>query len=160
MFPLLLIVMLGTFEVGNYFRDQHTLTKAVRDGARFAARQDFSNFDCSTNTANSANVVTPTKALVQTGVLASGGDLLAQWSGATFSVTVDCFGSVSTPGSGGTSVTTALGGIYRPASGTTVQAPVVTVVAELPYQPVLGAIGFNGWGLIIRAEQQAAVMGI
>lgn len=157
--PLLLIIMLGTFEVGNYFRDQHTLTKAVRDGARFAARQSFTNFDCGTGTADATNVVTPTQTLVQTGLLAGGGDLLPKWSSATFSVTVQCVTSVTT-GSGGSAVTTNLGGIYNPALGTTLNAPVVTVVAEIPYQPVLGAIGFKGWGLNLRAEQQAAVMGI
>jgi len=157
--PLLLIIMMGSFEVANYFRDQHTLTKAVRDGARFAARQEFSNFDCSGGTANATNVVTPTRNVVQTGLLANGGDLLPQWASATFSVTVQCFSSVTT-GSGAGSVTTNLGGIYNPVAGGTTNAPVVTVVAEIPYQPVLGAIGFKGWGLNIRAEQKAAVMGI
>ncbi len=32
--PLLLIIMAGGLEVGNYFMDEHRLVKAVRDGAR------------------------------------------------------------------------------------------------------------------------------
>ena len=30
---------------GNYFYNEHILVKAVRDGARYAARQDFANYD-------------------------------------------------------------------------------------------------------------------
>jgi Flp pilus assembly protein TadG len=150
--PLLLIIMMGSFEVGNYFRDEHTLTKAVRDGARFAARQEFSNFDCAAGTANATNVVTPTRNVVQTGLVANGNDLMPKWSAATFSVTVQCFTTVTPTGGAATNLT----GIYAGSAG----APVVTVMAELPYQPVLGSLGFKGWGLNLRAEQQAAVMGI
>ena len=35
-------------EIGNYFLDEHILVKAVRDGARFAARQNFSNYSACT----------------------------------------------------------------------------------------------------------------
>ena len=34
--PLLLIIMFGSFEIGNYFLNEHILVKAVRDGARVA----------------------------------------------------------------------------------------------------------------------------
>src|SRR6059058_2189248 len=61
--PLLLVLMLGCTELGNYFWNEHTLLKAVRDGARYAARQGFSNYpDCSTVATtlrdNTRNVVT------------------------------------------------------------------------------------------------------
>jgi len=47
--PLLLIIMFGSVELGNYFMNEHSLVKAVRDGARFAARQSFTSYpDCST----------------------------------------------------------------------------------------------------------------
>ena len=36
--PLLLALMLGSVELGNFFMDQHALTKQVRDGARYASR--------------------------------------------------------------------------------------------------------------------------
>src|SRR2546423_15363241 len=42
--PLLLMIMLGSTELGNYFMNEHSLVKAVRDGARFAARQGFTNY--------------------------------------------------------------------------------------------------------------------
>jgi hypothetical protein len=42
--PLLLIILFGSLELGNYFMNEHTLVKAVRDGARFAGRQTFTNY--------------------------------------------------------------------------------------------------------------------
>ena len=42
--PLLLVLMFSFAEAGNYVMNEHGLVKAVRDGARFAARQDFSNY--------------------------------------------------------------------------------------------------------------------
>ena len=58
--PLLLILMFGSFEVGKFFWDEHLVTKAVRDGARFAARQSFASMPCggpATNEAQIRNVV-------------------------------------------------------------------------------------------------------
>lgn len=156
--PLLLLIMIGSFELANYFRDQHTLTKAVRDGARYAARQPFNMYDCGSGTANSTAVVTPTKNLVQTGLLSGGGDLLAKWADATFTVSVACSTSVSTGvDAGGNPTSQSLSGIYRDNG---MGAPVVTVNVSLPYQPVLGSLGFSGWDISLNAEQRAAVMGI
>ena len=42
--PILLVLLFGSAELGNYFMNEHILVKAVRDGARYAARQDFTNF--------------------------------------------------------------------------------------------------------------------
>ena len=44
--PLLMILMLGAMELGHYFYSQHVVVKAVRDGARYASRHDFSNYTC------------------------------------------------------------------------------------------------------------------
>ena len=35
--PLLLVILFGAVELGNYFYNEHIVVKAVRDGARFAA---------------------------------------------------------------------------------------------------------------------------
>ena len=48
--PLLLILICGCAELGNYFLDEHRLIKAVRDGARYAARQDIGNFTACSGT--------------------------------------------------------------------------------------------------------------
>src|SRR5215469_7019327 len=113
--PLLLTIMFGSVELGNYFMDEHVLVKAVRDGARFAARQSFSNY-----TSCSGNVPTPgtagstnenTKLIVRKGTLDSTApDLLPNWGSATFTVTVSC-----TATAGGEDML----GIYRSRFGAT-----------------------------------------
>src|SRR3546814_13564998 len=45
--PMLIILMFGSFELGNYFLDEHVVLKAVRDGARYAARQNCTTMPCS-----------------------------------------------------------------------------------------------------------------
>lgn len=156
--PLLLIIMMGTVELGNYFLDEHVLVKAVRDGARFASRQSFTAFDCSSGTADQDAVVTPTENLVRTGSPSGGTDRLPGWSGATFSVTVACHTQVvSGQDSSGKPVSQTMSGIY---SGYSTGAPVVTVTASVPYSAVLGAFGFTGLGYSLNASEQAAVAGI
>ena len=66
--PLLLVLICGSVELGNYFLDEHRLIKAVRDGARFAARQDLSYFTgCSGNPGGT--VVSDTQNIVMSGLL-------------------------------------------------------------------------------------------
>ena len=144
--PLLLILMMGSVELGNYFYNEHILVKAVRDGARYAARQNFTNYSCSG--AIGGTVATDTKNIVMTGLLTGGTPRLASWNASTISVTHAC----ATTANG-----TALSGIYR---GAATGAPVVTVSASVPYVPVLESFGFRGTGLSLNANQQAAVMGI
>ena len=87
--PLLLTIMLGTAELGNYFMDEHTLIKAVRDGARFAARQNFSNYTACSG-APGGTVVADTQNVIMDGYLSGGsiitpnissGDILGDFSG-------------------------------------------------------------------------------
>lgn len=151
--PLLVTILIGSVELGSYFYNEHILTKAVRDGARYAARQSFSNFDCSGEPGGT--IVNDTRELVQTSLLAGGNDRLANWDAATtISVTETCETSAD-PISG---TTENLSGIYKNrGSG----APIITVTASVPYSPVIGApFGFSGVGINLNASQQAAVMGI
>src|SRR3546814_16622191 len=68
--PMLILLMFGSFELGNYFLDEHVVLKAVRDGARYAARQNFTTMPCSgTPTADAA-----IKNLVRYGNIAGSGD--------------------------------------------------------------------------------------
>jgi Flp pilus assembly protein TadG len=143
--PLLLILMFGSMELGKFFLDQHVLVKAVRDGARYAARQSFLDYSgCGV----SGGVATNTYNLTRTGQIASGGDArLAYWpdDSGTVTVTVSC----DTSGT--------YEGIYR---GSADGAPVVTVAASVPYTPLLGSIGFSTVGLTLNARSQAAVAGV
>ena len=86
--PLLLILMVGGLEIGNYFMDEHRLVKAVRDGARYAARKDFTFF-ATCDAAPSGTVASDTENLVRTSLLANGTDQLANLSGAV-TVTTRC----------------------------------------------------------------------
>ncbi len=141
--PLLIGLMFGSFELGKYFLDQHVVAKAVRDGARYAARQSFTTMPCGgTPTAD-----TQIKNLVRTGTAASGGTArLPYWTdAATITVTVTC----DTSG--------AYTGIY---TGLTGGARRVTVAATVPYTSLFGGVGFSVTGLNVVAQNQAAVMGI
>lgn len=163
--PLMLIILFGSIELGNYFMNEHRLVKAVRDGARFAARQSFANY-----TACSGSLPTPstpdsayenTKLIVRKGTLdSSASDVLPNWgaAGASFSATISCTSTVGTE---------EMLGIYRSRFGSTCNgstsngcAQVITVSATLPYQPVLSAFGFTGVGFRLNATSEAAVAGL
>lgn len=155
--PLLLVLMVSAFELGNYFREWHTLSKGVRDGARFAARHDFADFDCDAATVDS-DVVTATTEVVRTGVAGGTGDLLPNWDDAEVDLSVTCFPNVATGADeAGEAINEELAGIYRGAED---GAPVVTLTVRLPYRGLFGQFGWNGSGLNIAASEQAAVMGV
>lgn len=145
--PLMLILMMGSFELGNFFMSEHKLVKAVRDGARFAARQSFSNYvSCSGDAGGT--VRDDTRNVVMTGLLAGGSARLVNWNASTISVTQRCTTTANS---------TPLSGIYRGAAN---GAPIVTVSATVLYTPVLASYGFRGVGLNLNAKQEAAVMGL
>ena len=146
--PLLLVLMLGAAETGNYFLNEHTLAKAVRDGARFAARQSFNNYASCSGTPG-GTVQADTRNVVMNGYLSGGSVLTPNISAPDITVTTDCF----TGAVGGESML----GLYRNrANG----AQIVTVSATVPYRPVLASFGFSGIGLNLNATSQAAVTGL
>lgn len=157
--PLLLVLMFGAFELGNYFRDWHTLSKGVRDGARFAARHDFADFNCAdADDPVADDVLTATQEVVRTGVAGGTGDLLPNWDNAEFDLSVACSSTiVSGTDADGEDIDEPVGGIYRGAAS---GAPVVTLTVRLPYRGLLGQFGWSGAGLNIAASEQAAVMGV
>lgn len=145
--PLLCTILFGSVELGSYLYNQHILTKAVRDGARFAARQSFTLYGCSG--VPGGTVEADTRALVRTALLAGGTDRFADIQDADITLSTSCKTT-----QGGQSMT----GIYRNATG---GAPIVTVAANVDYVPVVGVpFGFSGAGFHMRSTQQAAVMGI
>ena len=143
--PLLMVILFGCLELGNYFMNEHRLVKAVRDGARFAARQDFTNYpDCSTVSTTTRDA---TRNVVTNGVM-SGGTIITPNIQAT---DVDVTTSCATSAGGQT-----MAGIY---TGRTTGAQIVTVSARVNYRPVLAIAGFTGIGLTLNAASQAAVSG-
>lgn len=141
--PLLLMLVLGTLEAGNLMWSQHKVTKAVRDGARYAARQNIALLNCSTK---DATVESNIKLLTRTGQLASttATPKIVGWSDEGVTVTVACNASYT-------------GGIY---TTLTSGAPVVTVAASPDYRSLLGQLGLFNVGGKLRAEAKAAVTGI
>lgn len=145
--PLLLGLMFGGLELGNYFMNEHTLVKAVRDGARFAARQSFTNYTaCSGDVGEPA--LTNTKNVVMNGVLSGGTIITPSISAGDIAVTTSC----ATTAGGET-----MSGLY---TGRATGAQIVTVRAAVDYRPVLSLFGFNGVGLTLNAASQAAVAGL
>jgi Flp pilus assembly protein TadG len=148
--PILVALIFGAVELGNYFRSEHVLIKGVRDGAVYAARQAISNYDCSVASPPvPATVINDSKALVRTGQLSGGTDRLPRWTdGSTiFTITASCVTAA-----GGTTLL----GIYQVNGG---KVPVITVTANVPYQSVVGILGFSTTSLRVSATQQAVVTG-
>jgi Flp pilus assembly protein TadG len=143
--PLLIILMFGSMELGHYFYSQHVVVKAVRDGARYASRQGFTNYACPAATIG-GTVVTDTQNVTRTSTVAgTGTPRLAGWTqNSSVAVSVTC----NTSGTYG-NFYLGLGGV-----------PIVTVTATVPYDSLFSVIGFNSAGLQLRATEQAAVMGI
>lgn len=140
--PLLLILLFGAVEIGRYFLDEHVALKAVRDGARFAARHKFSEMPCGGQPAKAAQI----RNLIRFGnITGTGNPRLRYWtSGAGITFSIAC-------------TTGTWSGIY---SENPQGAPVVTVSATIPYVSLFGGLGFDISGLRLRAEAQSAVMGI
>ena len=126
MLPLLVMLIFGTFEGGYFLWSEHKVVKGVRDGARYAARQNFADFTCSTNTIDST-VVDDVKNLTRTGTAdGSGNDAVPGWTNADITVTLSCDDATDT-------------GIYAKV-GT---APRVKVSASVVYPSLFSTLGFD-----------------
>ena len=149
--PLLITLMFGSMELGNYFLNEHAVAKAVRDGARYAARIPISNYTCTSGsgTGSITGGETAIKNLTRTGSInGQATPRLGYWTAAsTITVSVRCVAKASY---GGT-FTTLIGDI-----------PVVKVKADVPYAngSLFKYVGFTSNGLYLRSESEATVMGI
>ena len=139
--PLLIVIMFGAFEAGNFFWSQQIVGKAVRDGARYAARRPLTDY---AGCVPSTSVINDTRSVTRTGRISGGTPRIANWTVAT-TVTVT-----------GVCSATTTGGIYRNNAG---GAPKVTVSATVPYNSLFGSLGLTTATLNLRADAQAAVMG-
>lgn len=140
--PILLILIFGAFELGNYFLSEHVVAKGVRDASRYAARLPISNFDCASGTMTDP---TPVQRLARTGQPDGTTARLVDWTADNMtSVTVTCDTS-------GTYT-----GIYTNLS---MGVPIVTVSATVPYATLFGLVGLGPTTLNLNASQEAAVTG-
>ena len=149
--PMLITLMFGSFELGNYFLSEHALAKAVRDGARYATRIPITNYSCPSGSASGSITggETEIKNVTRTGSIdASADPRLSYWTSNinTVFVTVKCV-SPST-----------YTGIYS--SGMPGDIPVVTVRAAVNYPSLFARVGLANTSLSLNAESEAAVVGI
>jgi Flp pilus assembly protein TadG len=143
MLPVLVALIFSTFEAGYFLWSEHKVVKGVRDGARYAARQDFNDFTCSSNTID-PTVVDDIKNLTRTGTAdGTGNDAVPGWTNADITVTLSCDDTTQT-------------GIYA----TLGTAPRVKVSATVAYPSLFGMLGFNTGGIHLNASAQSAVMGL
>jgi Flp pilus assembly protein TadG len=140
--PLLITLMFGSFELGNYFWSEHKVVKGVRDAARFAGRQSFTKFSCSAVTDTTA--LAQIKNLARTGQISGGTAKIGGWVDGNVTVAVACASGTQT-------------GIYK---GMTNGAPIVTVTAAVAYPSLFQRLGFTSSTLTLNASSQSAVMGI
>jgi Flp pilus assembly protein TadG len=160
--PFLLLLLLGSIELGRYFLNQHVMVKGLRDAARFAARGDFTDYyDATTGACRTTpddDVIGAARNLAMTGKIGSNTNWrIPYWTDPeSVELTVECFASVTTT-EGESTTSHAMIGIYAGSAG----APVLTISAEVEYQPLFGEIfGVGGPDLRVRAREQAAVTGI
>lgn len=143
--PIMLALMFGAFELGNYFYNNHIAVKAVRDGARYASRRGFADYTCPSTVSSSA--ITATRNVTLTGKATAGTPRLPYWNNpATVTVSLTCADNSSD---------TYSGVYYGKAS-----VPVVHVSAAFPYRSLLSSLGFDTSGLVVRAESEVPVMGV
>lgn len=151
--PILIVLMFGSFELGNYFLNEHAVVKAVRDGARYASRQSFSHFPCSSagsGLSPGGTVTADTQSITRTGQVTSGGSpRLASWqTNAGINVTYDC-------------VTTNNNVDYAGVYAKQAFLPRVKVsVSNLAYSSLFQNVGILGSNLTLNAESQAVVAGL
>lgn len=145
MLPIMLALLFGAFELGNYFMTEHVVVKAVRDGARYAARRPFADYP---GCAPSNDLTEATRNVTRTGRIGSGGTpRFASWDDPeSIDVTATCDDSWSGADKG----------IYVTSPEGT---PVVTVVATVPYTPLFDRLGLASVTLSLNARSEAAVTG-
>jgi Flp pilus assembly protein TadG len=140
--PLLVTLMFGSFELGNYFWNEHKVVKGVRDASRYASRQSFTKFSCAAVTDSA--VLTQIKNVARTGQVVGGTAKVYDWVDNDVTVSVTCASGTQT-------------GIYKGMAG---GAPIVTVSAAVGYTSLFEVLGFDSSGLTLNAASQSAVMGI
>jgi len=142
--PILLLLLFGAFELGNYFLSEHVVQKSVRDASRYAARLPISpNY---TGCGVSADASQKIRNVARTGAPDGSTARLRDWADEDTAVTISC----------DTSSSYATGGTYANFPD---GAPVITVSATVPYNTLFGAAGLGPATLNLNAQSQAAVFG-
>lgn len=141
--PLLIVMMVASFEMGNYFLNEHVVQKAARDAARYAARLPMDSYPACTPTTAAEEQI---RRVARTGVPdGTTSNRIYTWTAdsmTTVAVTCDTSGTYQ--------------GVFEDFPD---GAPVVTVSSTVPYGSLFGALGFGSIGLSVYGRSQAAVFG-
>ena len=140
--PLLILLMFGSFEIGNYYLSEHVVQKGVRDAARYASRLPISEYPSCAATSTAEQQI---QRVARTGQPDGTTMRLRGWSAdnmTTVALACDTSGTY-----------TGIYAVYPFPDG----VPVVTVSAEGPYQSFFGTIGLGSPSLELNAASQAAV---
>jgi Flp pilus assembly protein TadG len=154
--PFVMVLMFGSFEMGNYFWKQHVVVKSVREGARYAARLPFGKFDCdsadivvsATDAAVDADAIARIKLLTRTGQIANANATtrVKNWDDTEVTVTVSC---------PDTDFST---GLYANMPN---GLRVVVSAVDVPYPSLFATLGFEGAvDVKLNASSSSAVMGL
>lgn len=146
--PMMLVLMFGGLEAGHFFWTEHKLVKAVRDGARYAARLDVHTLcDSSGNAIEDSTVYADIQAVTSTGlpVSAGAGPKVPNWSASGVGIDMRCGEFMNS-------------GIYSQYD----QAGPIVIVSSgsVQYPSLFEALGAITSSIQISAESSAAVTGI
>ena len=145
--PMMMVLMFGGLEAGHFFWTEHKLVKAVRDGARYAARLDVHSLCNGATDVMSTTVEGDIQAVTSTGLptTANAAPKVPGWSADGVDVTVVCEGFLAT-------------GIYEQLGNA---GPIVTVSSgAVTYPSLFEALGVITSSFNISAESSAAVTGL
>ena len=144
--PILLVLLFGAAEVGHYFYQEHIVVDAVRDGARYAARQSLDDVNCAgVETGVETSVKKATRLISPNAADTAANRRISNWdSDETVEVSVSC------------SENEDFAGIYVNMA----DLPRVRVEATVAYSSLLGFIGLGDLGLNLVAASEAAVVGV
>lgn len=151
--PMLFALIFTTFEGGNYLWNEHKVVKGVRDGARYAGRLSFSDYDCTSGTITDPAAIDRIKLLTRTGTLdAAANPTVNGWDDDDITITVNCLApDAADPDD------LASNGIYvSNPSG----APRVAVSANVTYPSLFSVLGFDTSAARLKSVAVSAVMGI
>jgi Flp pilus assembly protein TadG len=152
--PLSILLFFSAVETGHYFYAQQQLVKAVRDGARFGARQPFADVNCRSGSGVvSQRVKDEVRAITLTGALSGQSEQRSGWDSSeiSFSVTATCPTSAE-----------ATDGIYKRDTtvGSAEPAPVINVSASIGYNSLFNGLGIINDSFALNGSQNAVVSGI
>jgi len=147
--PFAVLLFFTAVESGHYFYSQQQLVKAVRDGARYGARQPFDEVNCRSGGDVSQAVQDNVRSLSLTGGLLGSGnsERRSGWDNNEISFIV----SVSCPSSA-----EATDGLYASSE----PAAVLNVSATIGYNSLFNGIGIINDSYALNGSQSAAVMGL